>query len=238
MSVYQVTREGQQLGSFEASQIQEGLETGSFLPTDWGWCEGMSDWQGLAEIFGAASPPKTKALSSSLSALVRKPVGPKQPDSINPYASPASSRVIARSSGELSSDVITELQKTRPWVLFIAILLWILGGGFLILLLYNVIFVRNPAGSTVFSSGSMVSMISYLVGLGLGYAVVAYVILYPALKLTRYALNIARFTQSESFTDLAAALSEQRRFWRFQGIVLVTILGFVVLLALWAFAVR
>lgn len=86
MSAYLVTREGQELGSFEASQIQEGLQTGQFLPTDWGWREGMSGWQGLTEIFGAAPAPKTQALASSLSSLVRKPTGPKPPESINPYA--------------------------------------------------------------------------------------------------------------------------------------------------------
>ncbi|WP_395734256.1 hypothetical protein, partial [Prosthecobacter sp.] len=93
-------------------------------------------------------------------------------------------------------------------------------------------------GQNVFSSGSLVSMISYLVGLVLGFVVVAYAIIFPALKLTRYALNIARFTQSEAFTDLAAALSEQRRFWRFQGIVLIAILGFGLLLLIWSLAVR
>lgn len=238
MSVYQVTREGQNLGSFEASQIQAGLQTGQFLPSDWGWREGMSGWQGLTEIFGSSPAPQPRALASSFSSLVRKSPASKPSESLNPYAAPASDRVISRSSGELPSDVMLELQNTRPWVLFIAVVMWIIGGGFLILLLFNVFFTGSPAAKNVFSSGSLVSMISYMVGFGLGLAVVAYVIIYPTLKLTRYALNIARFTKSESFADLAAALSEQRRFWRFQGIVLLANLGFGLLILIWSLAVR
>jgi len=238
MSVYQVTREGQNLGSFEASQIQEGLQTGQFLPSDWGWREGMSGWKGLTEIFGDSPAPQTKAIASSLSALVRKSPGSKPAESINPYAAPASNRVISRSSGELPSDVMLEMQNTRPWVLFIAVVMWIIGGGFLILFLINIFLTGSPATNSVFKSGSLVSMISYMVGFGLGLAVVAYVIIYPTLKLTRYALNIARFTKSESFADLAAALSEQRHFWRFQGIVLLANLGFGILILIWSLAVR
>lgn len=238
MSAYLVTREGQELGSFEASQIQDGLKTGRFLPTDWAWREGMPGWQGLTEIFGAVSAPKTQAHSSSLSALVRKSTGPKPPDSINPYAPPASNVVMTRTSGELPFAVIEELRNTRPWVMFIAVLMWIIGGGFLILLMYNIFFVGNPAGRNVFNSGSLVSMVSYLVGLGLGFALVAYLIIHPALKLTRYALNIARLSKTESFSDLVAALSEQRRFWRFQGILCIAYVGFALLLFIWTLAVR
>ncbi|MCX6850594.1 MAG: hypothetical protein NTY98_16865 [Verrucomicrobia bacterium] len=238
MSVYQVTREGQNLGSFEASQIQEGLQTGQFLESDWGWREGMSGWKGLTEIFGDSPAQQPRALASSFSSLVRKSPVSKPAESINPYAAPASNRVISRSSGELPSDVMLEMQNTRPWVLFIAVVMWVIGGGFLILFLINIFLTGSPATISVFKSGSLVSMISYMVGFGLGLAVVAYVIIYPTLKLTRYALKIARFTKSESFADLAEALSEQRQFWRFQGVILLANLGFGLLILIWSLAVR
>jgi hypothetical protein len=232
MSAYLVTREGQNLGSFEASQIQEGLQTGRFLPTDWGWREGMSGWQGLTEIFGAAPASKTKALSSSLSSLVRKSPASKPPESLNPYAAPASDRVISRSSGELPFDVMLELQNTRPWVLFIAVVMWIIGGGFVLLMLFGLLFGNSALGNS-FDSGGLAKVFSYLIAIGLGY-----IIIYPTLKLTRYALSIGRLAKSESFTDLTAALSEQRRFWRFQGIVLIANLGFGLLLFIWMLAVH
>lgn len=242
MSAYQVTREGQILGSFQASQIQEGLQTGRFLPSDWGWCEGMAEWKGLTEIFGDApqsSPRSIESLSSSMRSLIRKPVAAKTAESHNPYAPPASGGASRTSSGGgLPQDVIDELRKTRPWVLFIAIMLWICGGIFLLAVLFNMAFMDSGAASNAMTSGSAASMIGYLIGAGLGFFVLAYLILYPTLKLTRYASGIARFASSESFTDLAEALSEQRRFWRFHGIVLVATLAFWILLGLWVVLMR
>jgi hypothetical protein len=46
-------------------------------------------------------------------------------------------------------------------------------------------------------------------------------ILYPAVNLSNYAATIDRLAQSQSPADLAVALTEQRRFWRFCGIVLL-----------------
>uniref|UniRef100_UPI003782FD44 GYF domain-containing protein n=1 Tax=Prosthecobacter sp. TaxID=1965333 RepID=UPI003782FD44 len=115
MSVYQVTREGQNLGSFEAAQIQEGLQNGQFLPSDWGWREGMSGWKGLGEIFDGFSAPQNKPALSSLSALVRRSPASKPAENINPYAAPASHMAVSRTSGEIPSDVMLELKNTRPW---------------------------------------------------------------------------------------------------------------------------
>lgn len=56
MNPYQISRNGQPLGEFVESQIHEGLRTGYFLPTDWCWQQGMSEWQGLATLFQRPAP--------------------------------------------------------------------------------------------------------------------------------------------------------------------------------------
>lgn len=59
---YNIARDGQQLGVFSESQIQENIGSGTCLPTDLAWCEGMVDWKPLSELFsgtvdGATLPP-------------------------------------------------------------------------------------------------------------------------------------------------------------------------------------
>lgn len=59
---YHIAREGQQLGIFSESLIQSNLVNGTCRPTDLAWCEGMTDWKPLAELFpggesGIVSPP-------------------------------------------------------------------------------------------------------------------------------------------------------------------------------------
>ncbi len=61
------------------------------------------------------------------------------------------------------------------------------------------------------------------------FGVSALLIIYPTVKLTKYATNIGILQQTRSMSDLAAALAEQRRFWKFYGIIalIYVILGLV-----------
>ena len=55
-----VARGGANIGSFPLEEIQEGLRTGRFLPTDMAWEEGMPDWRPLSQVMagkGAGGVP-------------------------------------------------------------------------------------------------------------------------------------------------------------------------------------
>lgn len=56
MPTIHVARDGAKLGEFSLEQIQEGLRTGQFRPTDLGWQTGMSDWRPLAEFVASTAP--------------------------------------------------------------------------------------------------------------------------------------------------------------------------------------
>ena len=59
--------------------------------------------------------------------------------------------------------------------------------------------------------------------------ITAVLIVYPTLKLSKYAANISRLVESHSFADLNDALAEQRRFWKFYGIIALI---YIILVAL------
>lgn len=80
MNPCQIARDGQALGEFDESQIQEGLQSGYFQPNDWCWREGMSDWQGLDVMFQRVSAQP--ALQTPRPALAMN---------VNPYAKPRTS---------------------------------------------------------------------------------------------------------------------------------------------------
>ena len=50
-----VARDGAKLGEFTLEQIQAGLASGQFRPTDLGWQTGMTDWRPLSEFIPAAT---------------------------------------------------------------------------------------------------------------------------------------------------------------------------------------
>lgn len=193
MSVYLVTREGQELGTFKTSKIEKGLKSGFFRESDLGWRE-VSGWQGLTEIVGTPTSPQTEVPSGTT---------PANPDSFNPYSAPTAVAQ-AGSSGVVSLEVMQALAGTKPWVRFISVLLWI---GCILFLLFHLNHLFSGAPESV----------AYRIGSTCRYVL----IIYPALKLTKYASKIAHLTESRSLADLAAALTEQRRFWKFCGILTI-----------------
>ncbi|MBN8421955.1 MAG: DUF4339 domain-containing protein [Verrucomicrobia bacterium] len=229
MSVYQVTREGQELGSFDASQIEEGLKSGQFLPSDWGWREGMSGWQGLTEIFGSSPVPQTKAPLSSLSALVRRPSASNPTDSLNPYAAPSSNVIMVAggTNGTVPFAVIEELTNTRSWVRTIAIILWISFSlqtlGFLVMGGLALLGLISKSGIGPVGGPEIVILFVF-------YGIFGALTYYPAKKLSKYAADIASLGQSQSFTDLTAALAEQRRVWKFTATLLIIYLAIMLVI--------
>jgi len=53
---YTLARDGQQMGQFTETQLRDGLGNGLCRHTDLVWCEAMTDWKMLGELFPQASP--------------------------------------------------------------------------------------------------------------------------------------------------------------------------------------
>ena len=73
-----VARDGAKLGEFSLEQIQEGLRTGQFRPTDLGWQSGMADWRPLAEfaVEKPSAPPPIEAVPGVPVIAATPPAGP------------------------------------------------------------------------------------------------------------------------------------------------------------------
>jgi hypothetical protein len=60
MATIHVARDGTNIGTFSVEEVQEGLRTGRFLPTDMAWEAGMADWRPLSQVMagkpGGATP--------------------------------------------------------------------------------------------------------------------------------------------------------------------------------------
>lgn len=223
MSDYTVSRDEQQLGSFDLSQIEEGLKTGYFKPDDWGWRQGMPEWITLTEIAASATKsPKVVTLKPEAVKPVVVAAG------VNPYAAPKAGPAQASAvSGSVPYPVMQELRGTQPWVRLISVLMWIVSIINLLGLAFYLVIGLIGAGGMA-DSGK--------VGIGVGFAlfivvavgISAMLVIYPTLKLSKYASSISRLSLSQSFTDLTLALAEQRRFWKFCGILCTIYLVFLI----------
>lgn len=145
----------------------------------------------------------------------------------NPYSAPvamAGGGDLFSSSGLVSDAAIQKLAGTKPWVRLVSVLSFI-GSGFT-MLMAAAMFVMGTLGSFAAAGRSGAALpAGFALGLAIIYTIVAIVQLYPGVKLWKYASAIARLMQSHQEEDLVHALDQQRGFWRFIGIIIVTFIA-------------
>ena len=140
--------------------------------------------------------------------------------SLDPYSSPSLNSPPKHSApGVVTAGVIQQLAKTKPWVRFMSVLLFIAAGGMLL----GSLIVLVAAGAIAAASkeagigAGLISLFAIL------YALISLLYVYPALKLWKYADRIAILMVSGDMLDLETALNHQRAFWKFLGITVITV---------------
>jgi hypothetical protein len=147
-----------------------------------------------------------------------------QPMEANPYSTPSANLYGAASGAggdAVSPSTIAQLTGTKPWVRFISVLTWI--GAILMVLAAVFMLVAGSSGMAQMGGNNAYNA-GVMVGMALYYGVMAFVIIYPAMKMWKYANSIGRLAASHSVADLDAALAEQRRYWKFSGIMIIILM--------------
>lgn len=143
--------------------------------------------------------------------------------SIDPYASPAlNAPSMSRSSDSVITEgVVRELAGTKPWVRFMSVLLFI-GTGFLVLIALVMLLMGGAMAQAAPSNPMFAGGMGAVIG-GV-YLAMALFYIYPGIKLWKYASRIGELVQSANAGSLEAALREQRKFWKFVGIIMLIFL--------------
>lgn len=156
--------------------------------------------------------------------------------SIDPYSTPAAdfTPVSRPSEAAITQGVIQQLARTKPWVRFMSVMVFI-GAGLMILaallmLVIGGLMSGQSNGNPIFSGGLRFGLAAF-------YVLFACVYIYPGIKLWKYASRIGDLVQSGNAMDLESALNEQRSFWKFLGIVILVILSIYVLVIIGSLAV-
>ncbi|MDZ4289170.1 MAG: DUF5362 family protein [Prosthecobacter sp.] len=144
----------------------------------------------------------------------------------NPYSSP-SANLFGSTGSTLSEAVsqgtISQLQGTKPWVRFMAVLLFL--GGIMMVGLGLIMGVATGMGGMALPQGQAGNPFggASMVVIGVVYSLMGLLYLYPAVKLWKYGTKIGDLIKSRSVADLEAALNEQRIVWKFWGVMTIII---------------
>jgi hypothetical protein len=144
----------------------------------------------------------------------------------NPYAPPTpidAPHAYGGYAGDVPPTVVEHLRVTRPWVLFLGIVGFIVA-GFAVIGGLSLMALSGEGASQAFAGSPIGGM-----GLGFGYVVFAIVYIFPSLFLYRFGSAIGRLVAGGGLPALEEALGQQKSFWRFMGIftIVAMVLYFV-----------
>lgn len=148
----------------------------------------------------------------------------------NPYLTPSANLYGASTGGgdNVSPSTVAQLAGTKPWVRFMSVLMWI--GAAFCLFGAVIVFLASSQGAMGLPKGNNTAYnLGFAVGMAAYYGVAAFMMLYPAIKLWKYANAIGRLVAAPTLAELDSALTEQRRYWKFTGILVLVSFSLVVL---------
>jgi hypothetical protein len=194
------TKNGQQFGPVELADLQRLAASGDLAPGDLLWKPPATAWIPATQVAALAFPGTTPPTGSPAMA-----------------ATPA---VLAyqgiASPGEVfaSSRAIDMLRGTKPWVRFLSIFAFVIGG---------LMIVGGASMSLMLSRGGGPGIRSAIIGGG-AYLVFGLIAIVFGLYLFRFASSIAALLVTNHSEHLEKALEAQRSFWRLAGIMTIVLL--------------
>lgn len=154
----------------------------------------------------------------------------------NHYAPPqANVDDVAPAGQGITGEMIEALRGTKGWVLLIGIMT-LIGAGFMVLGGIGMLFGSAFMGA----AGAGAPQAAVFVGMGALYIVLAILYIFPGLFLIKYSSAIGRLVNSGQSNDMEDALNQQRKFWKFVGVLFIVgmvvgILGVIAAIALPAY---
>ena len=154
-------------------------------------------------------------------------------DDYNPYQAPESdltkTEATAPTGKKYTAVMVEHLRKSRPWILFMAIM-GIIGAAIMALSGLGELFFGTLLGSTREDFGNLADYGGASITItGLLYIIMAGVYIPAIVFLFRYAISIKRLLDTGNTESLENALAHQKSFWKYVGILTIVFLCFIIL---------
>jgi hypothetical protein len=121
---------------------------------------------------------------------------------------------------KITSHMVDSMRSTRPWALFISILGFI-SVGFMLLAAIAIMVLGSVLPQELDGFPAVL--------MGIMYIIMSFFYLVPSIYLFRYASAIASFLDTMSESEMESALSYQKSFWKFVGILGIIMIACAIL---------
>lgn len=121
---------------------------------------------------------------------------------------------------KITNHMIDSMRSTRPWAMFLSVLGFI-SVGFMVIAAMGIMVLGSVLPQHIDGFPAVL--------MGALYIFMSFFYLVPAIYLFRYSSAIGRFLDSMTASEMESALSYQKSFWKFVGIVAIIMFVFAIL---------
>ena len=223
---YLQAEDGEQYGPVSRQELDGWVAEGRIDASCQLLRDGWEQWKWAEDVFPQVGHAGVEAGQAAAEENPFAGIGDSGPQQdINPFASPREApaeRAVATDSGGdgvISPQMIQALAQTRPWVLFLSILGFILSG---------LVALGSLGGAAASLMMGIAGVAVFLSALVTGAAAALY--FFAAYHLYTYATQIAKFLRTKNSDDLDRAMVAQKSFWKLVGMVTAVVVGIYVIL--------
>lgn len=218
------TKSGQN-GPVNQAELAELAAAGTIGPADLVWRDGLGDWIAASKVSGlfAKPAPEPSTTLPQATGVAVAPLDSTAPANVLPYVGGGT----VGQDSHASELTVQLLSQTRPWVFLVSVFMFLgaalVGAGGLFM--FAMSFINGSRGFGLGSFGTIAGGVYLFMAMGM---------FVPALYLRRYARRISNLKGSRRVEDLESALDAQRAYWKFVGILTCIVVGFYVVILLFA----
>ncbi len=233
MDGWYYAQNGQSVGPISQAELKGLVASGQVKPDDQVWHESMANWAPARKVPGlmptraaVAQAPVAAAPQAYAQTQYQQPAYAAQPEQVLGYqGTNVGGEVVA------TPRAIGYLKQTRPWVIFMAVLMFI-GAALLAIL---ALFMLGGGGAMLSgrSRGSSV-VAGFAAGAAIAYFIGAFIYFIFGFYLIKFGSAIGRLTVTRNSSDLENAMLAQMSFWRLCGIIAIVVISLYLLLFLLA----
>jgi len=225
---YMQTEEGEQYGPVTRQELDGWAAEGRLDASCQVLCEGWEQWKWAEEVYpeiAGGEEPEPAADDNPFAGIAA--TTPQQ--DANPFSSPQQAGPSVASTpdsalgGEFTPRMQQALAQTRPWVMFMSILGFIMAGFAAIGGLFTLL-----GAFAVMSASAAMGMVVLVMALVIIGGASLY--FFAAYYLFRYGGEIATFLRTREGRDLERAMIAQKSFWKLVGIVTAVVMALYLIL--------
>jgi hypothetical protein len=240
MDGWYYAQNGQSVGPVSQAELKQLIAAGQVGGDDQVWHQSMANWMAAKKVPGLVARPAVAAPPQAAAPAYVEPQQQYTAPDAGYYAQQQQQGVIGYQGSMGGGDIVLTsramgfLRQTKPWAMFLAVLMFI-GAGLCAIGAIFMLVGGSIVGASSRSRGGG-AFAGLAATLSIVYFIIAFINFILGFYLAKFASSIGSLTVRRQPADLENAMQAQMSYWRLVGIITIVVIALYLIIFLFAIA--